>query len=398
MAKPYKMRARKCNSWPAGGVSASLALEGREDAGRDATGRDATGRASAGRTYTARASGWRAATGRPAETGTIAICFVAAALERVRALGIDVAPLLARVGLSASLLQAPQARVSVEQYGELWRLLASTLDDEFFGQDTRRMKSGTFAMICHAVLGCKSLGHALERSLRFYALILDDISGKLVRHGAEASIELHENKPTGRVFAHEVLLMLLHGVACWLVGRRIPVLRAQFSYPEPAHSAEYRLMYSTQLEFRAKHTALVFQASHLDLSIVQNERSLKDFLRRAPENILVKYKNRSSLNARIRRRLRQCLPAALPEFETLAAEMSMTPATLRRRLHDEGTSYQSIKDQLRRDLAISYLSQSDRSAMDIGLELGFSERSAFHRAFKKWTGASPGEFRRRLCA
>jgi len=344
----------------------------------------------------------RARSGRPPgstpEPGTIAICFVAAALERVRARKIDVGPLLGRVGLSPSLLQVPQARVSVKQYGELWRLVALTLDDEFFGQDARRMKSGTFAMICHAVLGCKSLGHALERSLRFYALILDDLAGKLVRRGAEAAIELHDRRLSKRVFAHEVLLMLLHGVACWLVGRRIPVLRAQFSYPEPPHSAEYRLMYSTQLNFRAAHTALVFHAAHLDLPVVQNERTLKDFLRNAPENILVKYKNRSSLAARTRRRLRQSLPGSLPEFEVLAAEMNMTEATLRRRLHDEGTSYQSIKDQLRRDLAISYLTHSSRSAMDIGLELGFSERSAFHRAFKKWTGASPGEFRRSMGA
>ena len=75
-----------------------------------------------------------------------------------------------------------------------------------------------------------------------------------------------------------------------------------------------------------------------------------------------------------------------------------TPATVRRRLQEEGASYQSIKDQLRRDLAISYLSHSTRSVMDIALELGFSERSAFHRAFRKWTGASPGEFRRTLQA
>jgi AraC-like DNA-binding protein len=362
------------------------------EAARELAGRSPAGRAGrpAGRLAAVRPPG-----GRP-EPGTVAICFVAAALERVRALKLDTAPLLGRVGLSPSLLLAPQARVSVRQYGELWRLVASTLDDEFFGQDARRMKAGTFAMICHAVLNCKSLGQALERTLRYYALILDDIGGKLVRRGAEAAIELHENTARGRVFAHEVLLMLLHGVACWLVGRRIPVLRAQFAYAEPCHSAEYRLMYSTQLSFQAPHTALVFHAAHLDLAVVQNERSLKDFLRNAPENILVKYKNGSSLTARTRRRLRQCLPGALPEFELLAAEMNLTPATMRRRLHDEGTSYQSIKDQLRRDLAISYLSHSDRSAMDIGLELGFSERSAFHRAFKKWTGASPGEFRRRI--
>jgi AraC-like DNA-binding protein len=287
--------------------------------------------------------------------------------------------------------------VSAKHYGALWRLVAQTLDDEFFGQDSRRMKAGSFAMICRSVLNCKTLGSAIDRSLRFYALILDDIYGKLNRDGAEASISLHaDGAGPQRVFAHEVLLMLLHGVACWLVGRRIPIKRALFSYDEPAHSGEYRLMYSTSIGFRAPHTAIIFDAAYLELPIVQNERTVKEFLRNAPENILLKYKNGSSLGARIRRRLRQSLPGDLPEFEALAEEMNMTPATLRRRLHEEGTFYQSIKDQLRRDLAIGYLSHSKRSAMDIGLELGFSERSAFHRAFKKWTGASPGEFRRRL--
>lgn len=330
------------------------------------------------------------------EPGTIAICFVAAALESVRARRLDADALLKQVGLSPGLLQSSQARVSAKHYGALWRLVALTLDDEFFGQDSRRMKSGSFAMICHSVLGCKNLGQAIDRSLRFYALILDDIYGKLSLDGADASITLHQDAAPQRVFAHEVLLMLLHGVACWLVGRRIPIKRAQFSYAEPAHSAEYRLMYSTALSFQARHTAVVFDAAYLALPIVQNERTVKEFLRNAPENILLKYKNGSSLGARIRRRLRQSLPGDLPEFEALAAEMNMTPATLRRRLHEEGTFYQSIKDELRRDLAIGYLSHSKRSAMDIGLELGFSERSAFHRAFKKWTGASPGEFRRRL--
>jgi len=362
-----------------------------------------------------------------AEPGTIAIHFVVAALEGVRARGLDAEALLEKVGLSASLLQVPQARVSAKHYGELWRLVALTLDDEFFGQDSRRMKSGSFAMLVHSVLGCKTLHSALERSLRFYGLILDDITGSLMRGGpvegrrvpaeptqgsadaahgtaeamlrpSEATVILRERRTAAapRTFAHEVLLMLVHGLACWLVGRRIPILRAHFSYPEPAHAAEYRLMYCTDLSFDMPTTRIVFEADHLDLPVVQNERSVKEFLRTAPENILVKYKNGSSMSARIRRRLRQLLPGEVPDFEALAAELNMTTATLRRRLHEEGASYQGIKDQLRRDLAISYLSHSGRSVMDIALELGFSERSAFHRAFRKWTGASPGEFRRGL--
>jgi AraC-like DNA-binding protein len=331
-----------------------------------------------------------------AEPGTIAICFVAAALQSVRGRGLNADQLLANVGLSSSLLQVPQARVSAKHYGALWRAIAAALDDEFFDQDSRRMKVGSFAMLCHAVLSCKSLGQALERSLRFYALILDDISGTAQRDAQEARIVLADRAAgaSHRIFAHELLLMLLYGVSCWLVGRRIPILRTEFSYAEPAHSAEYRLMYCADLRFNRPNTLLAFAAGYLDLPVVQNERSAKEFLRSAPENILLKYKNGSSLTARVRRRLRQVLPGVVPDFEQLAEEMGMTPATLRRRLHDEGESYQSIKDQLRRDLAISYLSHSTRSVMDIALELGFSERSAFHRAFRKWTGASPGEFRR----
>ena len=330
-----------------------------------------------------------------AEPGTIAISFVAAALQSVHGRNLNADELLANVGLSSSLLQVPQARVSAKHYGALWRAIAAALDDEFFGQDSRRMKVGTFAMLCHSVLSCKTLGHALDRSLRFYALILDDISGSAERDAKEARIVLRDAPGVSpRVFAHELLLMLLYGVSCWLVGRRIPILRTEFSYAEPAHSAEYRLMYCADLHFNRAHTLLAFEASYLDLPVVQNERSAKEFLRTAPESILLKYKNGSSLSARVRRRLRQFLPGAVPDFEQLAEEMSITPATMRRRLHEEGESYQSIKDQLRRDLAISYLSHSKRSVMDIALELGFSERSAFHRAFRKWTGASPGEFRR----
>jgi len=339
-----------------------------------------------------------------AEPGTVSICFVAAALQAVRARGFDAEALLLRVGLAPSLLGVPQARVSAKHYGALWRLTAATLDDEFFGQDSRRMKVGSFAMLCHALVGCRTLGAALERGLRFFALLLDDVAGVLERDGAVARIVLrplsspgagnHPVRPS--VFGQETLLMLLHGVACWLVGRRIALTRAEFAYPAPTHAAEYRLMYSPWLAFDRPRTAIAFDATHLDLPVVQNERTVKEFLRGAPENILVKYKNGSSLRALIRKRLRRALPDGVPEFERLAGELKVTPATLRRRLHGEGASYQEIKDQLRRDLAIDYLSHSDRSVMDIALELGFSERSAFYRAFRRWTGASPGEFRRGL--
>jgi len=332
------------------------------------------------------------------ERGTIAICFVEEALQAVRARGLDPDVLLLQVGISPGLLEAQQARVSTAQYGALWRAIAQALDDEFFGLDSRRMKLGSFGMLCRAVVHCSTLEKALGRALRFYGLLLDDFGATLSQQGHFAKLALDDRSghTTLRAFAHEAMLIMLYGLMCWLIGRRIPIRLMELAFPEPAHSSEYKVRYSSTLHFDQPNTAIVFDAEYLDQAVIQDEQSVKEFLRIIPENILVKYKNTNSVTAKIRRRLRQSPLHELPDFEVLALELHTASATLRRRLHEEGESYQSIKDQLRRDVAITYLSDSEKSVTDIALELGFAEPSAFHRAFKKWTGASPGEYRRTL--
>jgi AraC-like DNA-binding protein len=109
--------------------------------------------------------------------------------------------------------------------------------------------------------------------------------------------------------------------------------------------------------------------------------------------LLVKYRDQTSLTERIRRLLRRSLAQELPSLEAVGQALSMTPQTLRRRLRDEGQGYQAIKDDLRRDVAIEYLNQPELTLLDIANRLGFSEASTFHRAFKGWTGVSPGAYR-----
>jgi AraC-like DNA-binding protein len=82
-----------------------------------------------------------------------------------------------------------------------------------------------------------------------------------------------------------------------------------------------------------------------------------------------------------------------PDLEAVAAHLHISPQTLRRHLREEGSSFQELKDQLRRDIAIYHLSRADLSLQQIAEQLGFSEPSAFHRAFKKWTGLTPGAYR-----
>ena len=252
--------------------------------------------------------------------GSVAICFVQQAMQGVLARQLDAAALLRAAGIAPDLLALPHARVSATSYSALWREVAQALDDEFFGQDARRMKVGSFAMLCHSVIHCKTLEQALQRALQFFDLLLDDLAARLEVEQGIAVLSLH---PRGageapRIFAHETMLIMLHGLACWLVGRRIPVLSTSFAYPEPAYSEEYRTMYSSRLRFDQASTSMRFDAAYLALPLAQDERTLTDFLRLAPANLVLKYKNSHSIASRIRRRLRALPVAHWPEFDALA--------------------------------------------------------------------------------
>ena len=329
------------------------------------------------------------------EKGTIALPFVRAVVDAAQARGVSPEVLLTAAGIRPALLRINASRISPEQYARMWRSYIAHLGDEFFGQDTRRMKPGSFALLCRSVVHCANLERALERAGRFFDAFLDEHGLQVSRIEQRGRLTLvQQGVASARPFGHETLLVIAHGLACWLVGRRIPILAAGFAYPPPVHAPEYRDLFGPQLSFTVPETYLEFSASFLDLPVVQTESSAKEFLRLAPANILLKYKSTQSLSTRIRRRLRQILPGDLPDLEQVAREMNAAPSTLRRKLKAEGQTYQGIKDDLRRDLAITYLSETELSIRDIALALGFLEPSAFHRAFRKWAQISPGAYRR----
>ena len=325
---------------------------------------------------------------------TIPINFVVSALRRAFETGVDVEAVLEQAGIAPDLLLVPQTLVSTEQYTAFIQSLWLTMQDEFLGFcPLGPSKIGTFAMMCYTAIHCGSLQRALKRGMRFYDLVTDAFHVSLVAEADRAVLQF-ENRALDDPdhFLTECWLVIWHGFACWLVGKRIPIMHAEFCFPEPVHAAEYRRMfYAQQTVFDAARTAISFPLSYLDLPVIQNEHTLKAFLKTSPADLLVKPKNDDSLSGRIRALLRQ--RADYPEFEQVAAELHLTPQTLRRRLKDEGCSYQQIKDNLRRDTAVYYLSRPELPIDEIALQLGFSEPSAFHRAFKKWTGVTPGVYR-----
>jgi len=316
--------------------------------------------------------------------------FVEALLEGAVARGVDPASLLVAAGIAPG-----QGRVSTQAYATLMKAVAQALDDEFFGRDSHRMKQGSFAMLCHAVLGCRTLRSALARAVRFYNLMLEDTVVAVIEADGLLRLETRSQRPVD-LFAHENLLLFLHRLACWLINRRIPVVALGFAFAAPARAAEYPLVFGSAAVFEQSCSFLGIDARYGSLPLVRDEAALKEFLALAPENLFVRYRPSHGTAHMVRLHLAAMKLADWPDFAELARSLGMSASTLHRRLADEDANFQTIKDQIRRERAQALLRQGGLSVMAIAEELGFAEPSAFHRAFRKWTGRAPGQFRKDL--
>ncbi|MDR5856862.1 AraC family transcriptional regulator [Caballeronia sp. LZ062] len=318
---------------------------------------------------------------------------VDAALRCAEARGVGRAALLDAAGIAHAMLDSPRARVSPAQYGRLWHAIADALDDEFFGQDAHPMRRGSFVLMSQAALGARDGAQALGRIAGFMRLVLDELTFEAQIDETRVRIVLRDARAPKTMFAYATGFILVYGLLCWLVGRRVPVLAANLRCDEPRDSDEYRLMFCDAMRFDQPQTYVDLAPECATLPVVQTPSTLKTFLRDAPANFIVKYRNPESLAARIRKRLRETTPADWPDADRMAVSLNMAEATLRRRLKQEGLTLQAIKDALRRDLAISRLADTNETIPEIAAALGFSEPSAFRRAFRKWTGVRPADYR-----
>lgn len=344
----------------------------------------------------------RAAPHGPSARHTIAVLQVEQILLGPRRLGCDIDALLRRAGIPAALLQSPSARVSEDQFAALMRAMRRVTRDEFWGLLNRPLAPGVFAQACRALIHCATLEDALRVGLQQYRLHLHDFVPRLQQHDGRATLLLLPRAPATpcRLYAESTFAFQAYGVANWLAARRIPLAGVDLAAPPPAPRGNARRsdterVFNTQVRYGQPHTALHFDAAWLRLPVVQDAASLQAFLRDTPRNLLTRYRDDSCLAERIRRHLRGHLDGELPSLEQMAETLRLTPQTLRRRLRDEGRGYQSIKDSLRRDAAIGFLEHTDLPLQQVALRVGFSEPSTFHRAFKKWTGVAPGEYRQR---
>lgn len=340
------------------------------------------------------------------KTITVPTGYVRHLLSMAESQGFDIENLLRHIDISQSELDEHNA-IPAFKFGLLYQHIMWIAQDESFGMlSGGRVPNGTFRMMCHAIIHCSTLERALRRCSDFYEICRGSmVKPILIRRGRYAKVSfaptevLDESEFRALMDQESPLqirtsLSMWHHFMSWLIGRRLELKAAYFRHADHGDADQYIKLFQSEVKFNQHEDAIVFPAQFLDQPLAQNEESLRGFLKTAPYQLIVMVDDDKSLKARVISMLGKDFSREMPSADEVARALHMSVSTLRRRLLEEGTSYQKIKDDERKAAAVNYMNSPQLSINDVAGLMGFDEPSAFFRSFKKWTGMTPGEYRR----
>lgn len=325
---------------------------------------------------------------------TISVAFVRGMLSGICARGASTRELLLQARIPFERLDEPGGRVTAEQYITLYGMLREQYDDEGLVFFSRPLRQGSVAMVMRSALNCTTVESAAHWLCRGFQLIQDDLQ----------CMHVQENQLTGlriivpaayypdRVFVHELTLRVLARLTEWLHGGELRPERIDFAFPRPQWADEYYKLFAGKIFFDQAQSTVWFQTEHLATPMRRDVAALRKFLSEPQRNVLFPPLDDSATSERIRSYLQQVRPL-WPDLPATANALHMSISRVQRHLASEGSSFQMIKDQLRRDLAIVRLNTSTVNLASLATELGFSDQAIFQRAFKTWTGNTPGAYR-----
>ena len=311
--------------------------------------------------------------------------------------GHDFDALLNELGISQELYHSADGMVHPDLFVALIHRSWELLDDEFLGLSAEPCPPGLFSLMVRYVSQLDTLQAVLKECVRFYRITRKDlcIDYEITEKEVIWYVELEKPNRDHDHFMTEFLLVVFHRFLCWVSGTKVFPNKLWLSHEKPDHAAHYKGLFNCEHQFNAARTAFSFDKKYLSCPVIVSAEELRTFLELAPADLMVTPGTDNSYATRIKGiALRQQREGrGFPDFVTIASELCVSPQTLRRKLQAENTSYQTLKDVLRRDIAIDKLVNEKLPIAEIGQLLGFIEPASFTRAFKQWTGVSPAQYR-----
>ncbi|MFK8048911.1 MAG: AraC family transcriptional regulator ligand-binding domain-containing protein [Halioglobus sp.] len=302
-------------------------------------------------------------------------------------------------------------RVPTSCYSKLYQLLMELQQDEAFGLGNEyHSPPGTFRMMCLFIIHCNTLQAALTRSAEFYDYCkLYRKEGRGKRYPAviylpdgDHALCLFERFPAptsqsskDSAVAYANVLLMMYRFYSWLIGKELPLREVWLRASAPVSSLNYEQLFNCPIVFDREQSGLVISTSLLEHPLAQNEETLEAYLRQTPYRLVKPGRPHGTkpLTRRVEQLLVNYSVQKTPSADFVAEKLNMSARTLHRKLTAEDTSFQILKDQYRKELAIHYIARPELTIDAIAALMGFQENSAFYRSFKKWTGMSPGSYR-----
>lgn len=320
--------------------------------------------------------------------------------KTMRANNIDVEQALSQCGISAKHLENQESRIAVSKLACLIDYCNAYLPrKDFTIQVAENFHPGMFHALGYAMMSSASLKDGLERIARYKRIISDACRLEIVENPEALTVKIvtwcceDTRKPILGPGEIEAFMATLVKFGREAVESDLRPMAVYFMAPEPEQGAGYlQEFFDCQLHFNAKENSVVFDRELADKKLLAHNLALTQ----SHEKMLDEYLSRidkSDLPNLVKCKIYERLSLGAPTQQEVAENLGMSLRNLQRKLNERGTSYKELLEQTRKKLALEYIEQSHLSLGEIGYLVGFASVANFNRAFKRWTGCTPGEFR-----
>ncbi len=318
------------------------------------------------------------------------------AIARLKSAGVEVAPLLKRVGLTPEAIADPEERLNVRSQIALLDEAAIALKDDCLGFTLARdFDLREIGLLYYVMASSQSLGDALKRVAR-YSKITNEALVVGYQEGNRLIVSLSYSGVPRHSDRHQIEFCMFGvlRICRVLTGQNVIPQHFSISHHRSGDNSEMARFVGTKVEFGADTDEFALNVNARELPLIHADSHLNDLLLKYCEAALADRRgDMSQLRTRVENAISSVLPHERVRVEDVARSLGMSKRTLARRLSDEGLNFTEILQQLRRDLAVRYLDDRRLHVSKIAWLLGFHEVSAFTHAFKRWTGKTPSQIR-----
>jgi AraC-like DNA-binding protein len=324
------------------------------------------------------------------------ILLVRALVEGIEQRGLPRERFFAAAGYEAARLDDGDARVSVEEFDRLVEIAIDLTADQALGLHMAEIANATtYSLVAHLIAYASTMRQATESYLRYHRILTDQSAYRLTEQGDRATL-LFDVPPSTlvcrRYHAEYTLAGLFRMVQYF--GGGAGIHRVTFEHQRPEHAAEYARIFNGLERFDQAESGVTFDATLLDKAQFHADAEFHAALEEQARQRVSRLDDRTPHKERVFQFLIECVTIERHDMNATARALGMSVRTLRRRLQAEGASYADLAKAALAARAQRLVADVDRTIDEAAYLLGFSERSAFHRAFKRWTGMTPMEYRR----